>query len=361
MSKFWYSFFFVVCVSYCGAQEWSTVVQKYGQSVCKIEIMSGQEVLSSGSGFVIDRDGKILTNAHVISDAEKNSAVTIRLFFPQSDNPLKQYTASIVFVSVQVDLAVIDIKTPLPVAFSFSGNTTPSLMTEVLVMGYPLGKNFKTTPGFIQAIQTIPGIGEMLDLSAAVDPGSSGGPVIGKDGKVLGVVTAKIPGYNFNLALPAKTATGYMANAQNPIAVQVTSTPSGSMVFANSNYLGKTPLPVTVYGSAIELSVEQDGFQTMKKTITPAEYTVSGKIDFMLLPVASSKVTVTLDTDPSGAQIWIDNVDMGKSPLVFEADKGSRLRIRTKRSSYKDVSSIELIGDKSQQDVKINLQKNFPF
>lgn len=339
-------------------QDWSKVVADRRPAVCKIELLSGDATVSSGSGFSIDTAGTVMTNAHVVAMARNDPSLRIRVTFSGSDREYNN--ATIAEFSDLADCALLDVHAPLSATLAIDAGPTPGLMTEILALGYPLGKSFKSTPGYLQAMQDIPGIGEMIDLSAAVDPGSSGGPVVGRDGKVIGMVTAKYPGYNFNLALPARVLRGFLSNVANKVELTVASEPSGAMVFANGNYLGTSPVTVRMYGIDLALTVEREGYETGKMTVT-ADRDESWSVTVPLERAKSDKVTVTLDTNPSGGRIWVDNTELGTGPVAYATERGARLRIRAKLRGYKEESRTETLGDESDQKITIDLKKSFGF
>jgi len=338
------------------ALEWPEVVKKHSQAVCKIEIMSSGQQVSSGSGFILDQAGKILTTAHVVAAASNNPAVTIEVSFPQSATPDKKYKADIETLSDAIDLAVIDVKTPLSPALALRSGEIPPLMTEILVLGFPLGQSLKSTPGNIQAMQTVPGLGSMMDLSAAVDPGNSGGPVLDKDGRVVGVVTAKLFGFNFNLALPFDRVNGFLANAASPTEVLITSVPDGGRVYRDGTYAGTAPLKLKMYGYDQKVTVESDGYEPLEKTVA-ANTAAGSAVEFALVAAKRAKVSVTIASDPDGATIWVNNTEIGKAPATYEAEKGERVRIRAALKGYKDASLVETAGDQDVKEIRIVLEK----
>lgn len=347
--------FAFACLTGARAIEWSEIVKLNAPALCRIEILSGSEILGSGSGFVIDTKGLILTNNHVVSDAINDSSLKLRLVFPQSVDPTKTYIADVKYASASVDLAVLDAHTAFTRAISISEADIPPLMTEILVMGFPLGKNFKTTPGFVQAIQNMPETGDVLDLSAAVDPGNSGGPVLDAKGRVTGVVVSKIVGLNFNFAIPAPVIRGFLDSLKNRREILVTSEPSGSLLFANGRYLGKTPFAVQYLGTEIELSLEQDGYATFTKKVGSKEAT-AGAYAVTMEKAASSKVSVIIETEPAGAKLWIDNTEIGTTPATYETDPGARLRIRVKGRGFREVNLTHDLGIDAKQTIKIGLK-----
>ena len=177
---------------------------------------------------------------------------------------------------------------------------------------------------------------------------------------VVGIVTAKIPGYNFNLALPVQTIRGFIESADNPVQTEILSNPTGSRVFINGRYMGETPVAVILYGSDVEVSLEHDGYQILKKTISPAQ-SVTGQFSFDLEPKVFAKVKVSVKTDPAGAHVWINNTDMGASPVTIDVDKNSKLRMRVKKLGYKEASVTESIGDTPEQNIIIHMEKLFGF
>ena len=340
---------------YPADRDWAAVVAEASSAVCKIELMSGKEVLCSGSGFAIDRAGKVMTNAHVVRDAKNDDKLSFRVTFPSST--VEYRDVAIESISDMPDCAIIDVHAALPSALAISAAQDIGVMTEVVAIGYPLGKNIKTTPGFVQALQNISGIGDMLDLSAGVDPGSSGGPVIGRDGKVIGMVTANIPGANFNLALPARVLNGFRRNVRDSVEVRLTSEPSDGLVFANGVYLGKTPLTVRLYGIDLEISVERAGYETQKRKVS-ADTTKSTDEHFVLAQSQSSTIGVVIDTAPSGGTIWVDNVEIGKGPVTYQADMGARMHIRAKLRGYKELSAVKSVDEKDQK-ILLDLEKSW--
>jgi hypothetical protein len=356
IKKMFFAALIIISLPSLFASDWADIVKRCSSSVCKIEIVSSGQSLSSGSGFLIDAKGRIFTNAHVVADAAYDPAVSIEVLFPQSVAPDKRYKATLETMSDTVDLAIIDIDAPPLAALSLRKGDKPQLMAEILILGYPLGQSLKGTPGYIQAFQNVPGLGSMLDLSAAVDPGNSGGPVLDKEGMVVGIVTAKIPGYNFNLALPIQTISGFLENAKTPGEVEIASVPNDALVFCEGFYIGKTPLKLKMYGFDRKLSVECDGFEAMEKTVT-AEMIGKAPLQFVLAPAASRKVAVTVESEPAGAKIWINNSELGKAPVLYRADRNERLRIRATLFGYRELNVVETVGSDDAQNIKIRMKR----
>ena len=140
----------------------------------------------AGSGFVVDKQGRIVTNFHVIDSAER---IEINFF----DGTIVE--ASIVGTDPDSDLAVIQVNLPPEKLFPVPlGNSEDLLVGQsVLAMGNPFNKDWTLTNGIISALnRTIIGlnnysIGGVIQTDAAINPGNSGGPLLNLRGEVIGV------------------------------------------------------------------------------------------------------------------------------------------------------------------------------
>jgi serine protease Do len=143
-----------------------------------------RRAIALGSGFIISKDGFIVTNNHVIADADE---VSIELF---NGGNLK---ARVVGVDLKTDIALlkVDSKTPLP--FVQFGNSDMSRVGDwVMAMGNPLGQGFSISAGIISARnRALRGTyDDFIQTDAAINRGNSGGPLFNMDGDVIGVNTA---------------------------------------------------------------------------------------------------------------------------------------------------------------------------
>jgi S1-C subfamily serine protease len=340
------------------AQDWQTVVKKYGPAVGKIEIREKSALVATGSGFLISRDGRMLTNAHVVQEAARNPQRRIIIIFPQSALPDKEYQASIVKIAParDMDLALLKVEGAFRTCCELAEGEEPAIMSDILVIGFPLGKSFKATPGNVQAYQDIEGVGHMLDLSASVDFGNSGGPVFGKDGRVVGIVTAKIYGFNFNLALPSGNIVDFIAGQDRKITVTVTTTPAGARVFLNGIYRGESPLTIDLFRRDYALLVEKDGYRPVEKTVSLKD-TAAPDIKVALESVVDkTKTKVTITSTPAGARVLVDNVERGKSPVTIEAVKGSIIRIKLLLPWHRDFTAEAVLSDEETQVLHYTLK-----
>ena len=139
-----------------------------------------------GSGFIIDRQGHILTNYHVIANARQIEVTT-------SDK--KKYRAQIVGVDRVNDLAVIQIhgETALDPA-TLGDSKRLAVGQQVYAIGNPFGLSGTMTRGIISSIRPVRGPGgnymdEAIQTDAAINPGNSGGPLLNSRGEVIGINT----------------------------------------------------------------------------------------------------------------------------------------------------------------------------
>ncbi len=157
---------------------------------------------SLGSGFIIDPDGYILTNNHVVAKADK---IVVKL----EDG--KEYKAKIVGTDPKTDVALIKIKADKPLKAVTLGDSDKIRVGDwVVAIGNPFGLSHTVTAGIISAKGRVIGSGpydDFLQTDASINPGNSGGPLIALDGTVIGINTAIIAtGQGIGFAIPINMA-----------------------------------------------------------------------------------------------------------------------------------------------------------
>lgn len=144
-----------------------------------------KEVTSLGSGFVIDASGYVVTNNHVVGEAEE-----IRVIFPDNTH----YAATLVGRDPKTDLAVLKIKAdkPLP-AVVFGDSDAMKVGDWVIAVGNPFGLGGSASAGIVSArgrnINAGP-FDDFIQTDAAINRGNSGGPLFNSKGEVVGISTA---------------------------------------------------------------------------------------------------------------------------------------------------------------------------
>jgi S1-C subfamily serine protease len=159
-----------------------------------------------GSGFVIDKDGHILTNYHVVADAR---LVEVTL------HNRKKYKATVVGTDPPHDLAVIQIKAPDLVPAVLGDSRNLQVGQKVYAIGNPFGLSGTMTRGIVSSIRPVrepngATIDEAIQTDAAINPGNSGGPLMNWHGEVIGINTMILSNANqsagIGFAIPINTA-----------------------------------------------------------------------------------------------------------------------------------------------------------
>jgi len=170
----------------------------------KVPIPFRTEGFSLGSGFIINEQGYILTNAHVI-----HNSTDIRVVL---SGGRKGYPARIIGMDRLTDAALIKMETETRVKVLPLGNSDNLRMGEmVLAMGNPLGLRHSVTSGIVSAKERIsPHLhGKHMDFiqtDSAINPGSSGGPLLNLYGEVVGINTALVSkAQSIGFAIPINT------------------------------------------------------------------------------------------------------------------------------------------------------------
>ena len=139
-----------------------------------------------GTGFIIDREGYIVTNYHIMEGA------TAAEIYTSSDGP---YDVQLIGVNSIMDVALLKIEENFQ-KLTFGDSDNVDIGEKVIAIGNPYGLQFSATVGSISQIhrEGPNGLNVYLQIDAAVNPGNSGGPVIDKNGKVIGMVNFKVKG-----------------------------------------------------------------------------------------------------------------------------------------------------------------------
>jgi putative serine protease PepD len=193
-----------------------------------------------GTGFVVSKDGLIMTNAHVVSESGQ-TASSVTVVFKGSGSQGTEIPATVVGADESTDVALIKIDpsqapTLVPVALGDSSKT--AVGEEVVAIGNPLGLDFSLSSGVVSAtnreLQSPNGatITGGIQTDAAINPGNSGGPLFDANGSVIGIneqIDSQSGGNEgIGFAVPINTAVSVMKQMQSGSFQSQTQTPSQS-------------------------------------------------------------------------------------------------------------------------------------
>jgi S1-C subfamily serine protease len=165
-----------------GVSPAENMLERAMSGVVEIETDSG----TLGSGFFFTSTCMVLTNQHVIEGAE---TIILR------NSSKKLYTAQVLAKDEQRDLALLSTNARTCNFLELEETETPHVGEEVFAIGSPLGLSGTVTKGIVSAMRTT-GTGiHYIQLDATINPGNSGGPLLSRSGKVLGINTFKLKGY----------------------------------------------------------------------------------------------------------------------------------------------------------------------
>ena len=162
----------------------------------------GQRVvprMGQGSGFIVEKDGHIITNYHVVAGAQKIEVVL--------QDGGKRYAARLIGADQKTDIALIKIDFPTDLPTTTLGDSSSLRVGQwVVAIGNPFGLEYSVTAGILSAQGRNLGQGlydNFLQTDASINPGNSGGPLFNLSGEVIGVNTAIIKdGQGIGFAVP---------------------------------------------------------------------------------------------------------------------------------------------------------------
>lgn len=187
-----------------------------------------QDVEGIGSGFIINEDGYILTNYHVVELAISNNTKDVTVILSTGE----EIAAKVVNYDQNRDIAMVKLVdgTKVPAVVELGDSDGLYVGQEVVAIGTPLGKNFAQTltKGIVSGVNrnlTTEGgnTGDYIQTDAAINSGNSGGPLINTKGEVIGINTAKLSGQSettiegMGFAIPINDAKDRIESLSKPI------------------------------------------------------------------------------------------------------------------------------------------------
>jgi S1-C subfamily serine protease len=274
------------------------------------------QVLAFGSGFRVS-DGRFVTNAHVIAGAT-------RVEIYNDTGALLGVARSADMVSTSVDLAILPSLGPRSPYLTLAGGM-PSVGEQVIVIGAPEGLTNTVSDGIVSAVRKIE-TRQLLQITAPISPGSSGGPVLNQRGEVVGVsVSVFREGQNLNFAVPVTDLLALTASRPGqfefPASMDVGSNKAGSPRSVN-----RVAPPMLTVGS------------TINGDLTPQDKLPSGAyVNYYRLTGAQG----------ASATIIVSSGDFEPFVVVFRRVGDSLVTLAADRSigSKPAVADLTLTGD----------------
>ncbi|MEK6820611.1 MAG: trypsin-like peptidase domain-containing protein [Nanoarchaeota archaeon] len=161
--------------------DFSGIIEQSVESIVSIKTDAAQ-----GSGFIISSDGYLITNAHVLSGAHYAKALTY-------GDELKD--ATLIGYNLNFDIALLKIQGSYDY-LQFGDSNSVRVGEKVIAVGNPYGLSFTVTEGIVSAVNR-KGVNDLpfyIQTDVPLNPGNSGGPLIDKEGEVIGVTNFKVGG-----------------------------------------------------------------------------------------------------------------------------------------------------------------------
>ncbi len=299
--------------------DFSEIYRRVSPSVVSIEVEIGLFDDASGTGFVIDNKGHIVTNTHVVEDAQR-----IQVFFHDGS----EVAANLIGMDSWADIAVIKVDVARhrlkPVTFGDSDDLVVG--QSVLAIGNPFGLEATLTTGIISGLRRKIEFDDgsvlegMIQTDAAIAPGSSGGPLLSLYGEVIGVNSAgyggRFGGTNFGFAIASNKVQNIADNMidsvlTTQVAVEATLEAREETLKAQAaTWEAQEP---TREAQRKEAAAEAALHATLEAriTLTPLQPTVFVRSD-PLRPVIQQPASQEAGLSISGASVYQYNVGVGE-------------------------------------------------
>ncbi|MBI1833111.1 MAG: trypsin-like peptidase domain-containing protein [Planctomycetes bacterium] len=291
-------------------------LQRVRQATVHVRAIRPDGKSLEGSGFFVE-SGLVVTNAHVLGMLEPNSPEPTRIDVTMNGGEPNQLTVpALATVDRANDLAVLRIlgvATPVPLSFEDSNKL--SLNQKVQIAGFPFGNETRKDPSFADtAISNLKKTGanalEEIQFNGGMSPGHSGGPVVTRAGKVVGVALGAVKDTNIHLAIPPETVLRFLAGRL------------GDMTFDQPREgLKKTVISATVQLMDPKQRIRAVRFESWTGNATPApsySYTepnpMPGDGPRLVGPTISKTATsargniVVPTAVPSGQVVWVQAI-----------------------------------------------------
>lgn len=247
-----------------------------------------------GSGFFV-RGDLIVTNYHVVKGALK---ITVKLVGREAE-----HDAEVVAYNAAKDVAILKVDRILARPLSLGDINDVGVGDEVYVIGNPEGLEATMSQGIVSGIRRIEG-SRLFQITAAVSHGSSGGPVLGKSGEVIGVAVGSLSsGQNLNFAIPASEIIAILNRA-----IGVESTPASPYLLPKSTPSSSDSELASYRQTEIEKALENLRKQPESPTAhfkLAETYLRVGQLDEALLDSAIQEYKRVIQIDPRFLRAYV--------------------------------------------------------
>lgn len=253
--------------------------------------------LGLASGFVVD-GGRVVTNAHVIEGAAR-----VEIF--DAEEHLLGTVDHAEAIDAEADLAVLPaIRGARGLALAAA---EPAVGEAVLAIGSPKGLTHTVSDGLVSAVRDLEGR-RWIQISAPISEGSSGGPVLNRNGEVIGVSVAVLSeGQNLNFAIPAQEVRAILTSPRARVAF-----PGGARSERHTGHAGAhaAPVPSLEIGETVDGALERSD-PRLENGVYVDSYRMAGR--------AGDVVTITLRSADFDAFVVVGDV-AGGTPLGYDDD-----------------------------------------
>ncbi|MBA3751867.1 trypsin-like peptidase domain-containing protein [Candidatus Dependentiae bacterium] len=306
---------------------WTKVEQRVHNSIMRIRCHSAEfdwlepyraprSVSGTGTGFIVDSEGGLITNYHVVKDAksvyvklpilgEKYLSATVESVCPDLDIALVRLTAE--------SKALVEATCGPLCPLEFGNSDELDSAEPVLAIGYPLGSNIKASIGAVAGRDFFNQ--SLIHITAPINPGNSGGPLLTREGKVVGVNTSvRRNAQNYNFAVPSNDIITILSDlrtkkfVRRPVMGILVNKATEAHAFSLGN-----PLPSGVYISHVFKESE--------------EYRVGIREGDMLYEIIINGTSFSIDEDGYATVSWRKNEKIFALELLMRCCTGDTVSL----------------------------------
>lgn len=225
-------------------------IYRKASSAVVLVVAGDQKSSSQGSGFVINPQGLIVTNDHVLRKYR-------RIYIKTADGAV--YPATVVSRNTKQDLALVRIQPRAALPSLKLRTVPPQVGQRVYTIGNPLGMEKSISEGIVSRLED----DGYVQYTAATNPGNSGGPLLNEDGEVIGVVQLSLAKIStgINFAIPASNLSNFLAQKGGSSSAKQTATDSlqaGAVQIMKGNY----QKAIAIFDQAIAMNPKNSALYT---------------------------------------------------------------------------------------------------